>query len=222
MPDDNVEPTEVKEEPTGLVSDVEPGGEVSPVTEKVSEEPTPITFTQEQEGEIAKRIKAAEGAVQSSKDKEWQPLKDRITELEQYAEDARLTAIEKRELDEFGDTKEVRDFQTERRKLADEQRAFGQERLANQTLAAQVNEQAKGVHARNLATEWGVDEKELLKANTPGEMESLAIRLQNVNLQAKLKDKPPEKLDSSTVSSAGVNWRELSPDDKVRRGLSQK
>ncbi len=206
-------------ERTEGVSATEQPKQVSVVTTEVSgEKATPVI----DEAEITRRVAEAEKGWQSRKDKELQPLKQRISELEKLTREKELALTEKRELEEVGDTPELRSFQSNRRRFQEEQSAFEEKRQATETLAARISEQAKVLQAIQLAKEHGVDDKELLKADTPEAMESLAIKLENQKLKGELAGKSKtQKVDSGVVSIAGEDWHTLPTNEKIRRGLDK-
>jgi hypothetical protein len=82
---------------------------------------------------------------------------------------------------------------------------------------SQVDEALKAVAANKLASQYGVDATELLKAQNPLEMENIALKLHAEKLKAGAKR--PIKTDSSIPSARGVDLSKLSPSEKVKRGL---
>lgn len=228
--EENLEPTQVPVEPT------EPTSPKAEPTEPVSPEPTEPVSGEKQptppitEGDVTKRLeeaklewqKEAEKDWQSRKDKELQPIKDELDVLKRTGEDAKLATLEERERAEFGDTKEVRDFQTTRRKLEDDRRVFDRDRLGQETLATQLNEQAKGIRAHQLATEKGVDVKELLSCATPEEMEVKATKIELEKVKAELaeKSKEPQEVDSGTPGASGKDLTKMSPDELIAEGIA--
>ena len=163
-------------------------------------------------------VKEAKEQVQKAKDKE-------IGELRKEKEQESLVRQEASEIEQWGDTPEVKTFQDERRKMATERETFQQELIANQAYAAQLNEQAKATSVSEYLSQYNLEEKdkpELLKAQSPEEMKSIAANLGYERVKAERAEKPPEKIDSSLPSSTGGNWKEQTAEDKIRGGLSQK
>jgi len=214
---ENLEPTKESVEQAKQPS-MEKAKQVSPKPEKVS---TPTTFTQE---DIDQRLKKEEKEWQSRKDKEFTPLKTQIAELQRQVDEAKLAALEKSELDHWGDTDEVKDFQVERRKMRTDRIAFEREKMTQEADAKVVFEEAKAIKAHKLATENGIDEKALLKAETPEQMEVLALKLTNEKLASELEkaQKPPRKIDSGVPSGTGRNLDEMSSRELIKLGVTQR
>lgn len=225
----DLETTTVEAEQVKETSNEESAKQVSPENEQVS------SITEE---DVTKRIEEAlttfKGseeyvtAVQSAKDKsigkETQPLRDKILELEKTMTNQTLGLQEKRELEDLGDTKEVRDWQVERRKISEATYEVTQQKEANKLFAETLSAEAKTIKAHRLSTDKDIDLKELLKCETPEEMDSLSLKLENESLKTQLaeKDKPPQKLDSGTNSAQGVNLKDMSPVELIKLSLDQK
>ena len=230
MDDQNLEQVATPAEQTSDVSKVEPKEPISkeqiPTSE--GEKPTP-SFTQEQLDQAkAEAVTKAKGEVQSAKDIELKGKDTEIAELTKRISEAELAGVEKAEHARWTEAgieeSEIKLFQETKRKLATDRFTFEQEQVASKTLATQLNEQAKAHSAKELASQYGVDEKELLKAQSPEEMETIAVKLGFEIEKAKREqlEKAPEKIDSSLPSATGTDWRDLSPTEKVQRGLTQK
>ena len=204
MEDQNLEQVATPAEQTPTVSGQEPVEPISKEQEPTSEgeKPTP-SFTQEQLDQAkAEAVTKAKGEVQSAKDKEIAELMKRISETE-------LAGVEKAELARWTEAgieeSEIKSFQEVKRKFATDKSTFEQEQVASKALAAQLNEQAKAHSAKELASQYGVDEKELLKAQSPEEMETIAVKLHDTKVTEELEQlkKAPEKIDSSLPSATG-------------------
>lgn len=228
--DENLEQNPNPEEPTGEASDEEITEPVSGEEEEVSgeEKVEPIpTFT---EGDIAKKREEWEREWQSRKDKEFSEYQTKIRDLERQARTAELAAKEKGELDRWleagGDETQIKEFQTERRRFLEEQSKFVAEQEENRALATQLNEQAKAIAVHRLSGEYGVEEKELLDAKTPGEMEMIAVKLayqkNKEELDKKAKEKLSQKIDSGTPSATGVDLDKLSARQLIQKALDEK
>lgn len=174
------------------------------------------------EDDIAQRVADAEKGWQKRKDIEFHNYQNEIRELKQKSRDAELTAREKFEQESYGDVDGLKDFHESRRRHQDEVGRFEQEKADVQALAASLNVTQKANRAKELAAEYSIDVKELLKAETPEEMEKMAIKFGYDKLSEEAKTKPSVKVDSNVPSVAGIGWRDLSPDEKLKKGLSQK
>jgi len=211
-----LEPTEKLEEqkqPAPEATLVAPAV-VSPETEQV------VSAITQEDIDKAKREarEEAEREWQSRKDREFQPLKDQIETLKQQAREAR----EKAELGELGDTQEVRDFQTKRRELEDKETALNEKVAKQAELDIKLNERAKVAQAAQLAEQYGIDKKDLLKANSPEEMELVALRASHEKLKAQTTEPAAQKVDSGVPVTTGQGWRDLSSEDMIKRGYEQK
>jgi len=197
-----------KEQPVTAPSEEET---LAPSEEAKVEQPS---FTEEQQKlikeQMEKAVSDAEARVQAAKDKEianrerdWGD-KLRQAELAQINND--LATQEKKELDDLGDTPEIRNFQQERRAV-------------RQATIQKADDIRYGM-AYRLGTEHGVDPKELLNAPSPEAMEAKAKSLSqtsgNTELLSELKklseqvarleserEKPVQEIDNSKHVSSG-------------------
>lgn len=220
MVDKNLEEKQDPKEPTEEVSEKEEPKQVSQVEKKVSGD-TEETFTKAQVEEQKVGYKEElHRDWQSVKDRELQPLKDKIAELEKTSQDSSWATQEAKEVEDMGDTAEVRDFQTKRR----EQHTLGttlSQRETDITVKEQrLWEDAKVIGAHKLAKDKEVDVNELLNAKTPEEMETMAVKLENQRLKEKLEEKVPEKIDSDVVTT-GVDTSPESAKGKIRAGWDE-
>jgi hypothetical protein len=202
--------------------------ETSPTSkeqEPTSDE-TPEVLTKE---EVEKLIQQAKAEVQSAKDREVaaerrkyrEALAKQRTEMEQE----RLRLLEEQEKQKYEDTdpdllKELHDLR----------------RRVYATVAETGEIQAHG-YAYKLARQHGVDAEALLECASPEEMETKAMELaeqakleQEKQTLQKLKEleeeiarlkKAPQKIDSSVPSATGVDWRELTPEQKIKTALEK-
>lgn len=148
-------------------------------------------------------------------------LESRQAEIDRIARDLeqRQRAIDQIEMENLRDNpdalatyqakkasqKAQNELAVERQKLANE-RAEHQERLARAE-AQERKDMASGIAAR-----YGVDAALLLKhCATPEAMEDLAQSLPKI--------KSPMKSDSGMTKGTETDWHDLTPDEKVRRGL---
>lgn len=222
------ERTETKEErATAPTSAKEQVKEPTSQQEKSTSTPAPVeeTYTKAQlEDMITKAVTRGKGEVQSALDKKIAEAERRAAELEAQMEGSKLQTQEERERESWGDTEEVKQFQTTRRQFHEERGLFQKEKQTLDGLRAELNERAKGTDAKRLASEYGVDEKTLLEAKTPEEMESKAVKFAYEKTKSERDElkKTPQHVDSSVPAGLGENWRELSPEEKLARGLSKR
>jgi len=171
--------------------------------------PTP-TFTQENLDQAVADAVADAVAKGEQKARSIQSTSDKkIAELEKQKGEAELAGVEKAELarwTEAGlDENETKAFQEGRRQLKKAEQDFQAQKTSYEGYFAKVQEIEKGQKAKSLASEYGVDEKELLKAQSPEEMDTIAGKLSYEKLKAELEQlrKTPEKIDSSLPSATG-------------------
>jgi len=202
------EPTSEKEQETKATSQ----------EESTSEEGE--TFSQ---GQLDEAVLKGKGEVQGAKDKEIQKLNEQLTELNQKASEFNLNTLEAKEIDAWGETDEVKQFHGQRRKLQGDILAYEKKQVILDAIEGDMAEEAAKVKAKELASQYGIGEKELLAYHTPEEMESAAIKFGFTKVIAERDElaKKSQKIDSSAPSATGVAWQDLSPSDKVRRGLQK-
>ena len=191
-----------------------------PTSEETKESTSePTLFSEEK---VAELIKKAKAEIQSVKDAEQAALSRKhraeLRTLKTEQEKAQIEALEQAEKERFGDIdgdilKEVHEL---RRRM----------RLTASELSDTV---AQG-HAYQLSRKYGVDPEALLDCASKEEMEQKAITFKEEASRTELKrlqeelaiaKKAPTKIDSSIPSTAGVNWRDLTADEKIRRGTNK-
>lgn len=218
------ERTNDSEEQTKPTSEAEQVETASTKSDETPSEPTPITYSEEA---YLKGISTAEAAVQSAKDSELavqrRTHREEIRTLKAGQELEQLKVLEETENQRLGDTepdllKEVHEL---RRRV-----------YATVTTTGEI--QAQG-YAYKLGKQYGVDAEVLLESASPEEMEAKAKELSQATraetekattLKVKeLEDelakakKPSQKIDSSAPNAAGINWRELSSEEKIKKAL---
>jgi hypothetical protein len=199
-----------QEQEQGTTSETTP--EASSETEgAVSAE---LTFDQTQQEYIDRKLAEAKEAGlregQSSKDRELQPLKDTIAELTKKARESEYGALEKSLTEKFGETQETKDLVGAWRKV-DEARSDIERREAEvNDREEKIARQAKSLLAFNLSKQYeGVDEKELLKAETPEEMQTMARDAHIAFLKGNKKP-AAKKVDSSVPGAKGQDLTTVS------------
>jgi len=196
-------------------------GELEPTSET-----TPEMFSKE---DVAKQVSDAEARVQSSKDLELaterRKHRDEVRTIKAQQEQAQLEVLERTEQERFGDSdpdllKEIHELR----------------RRVHLTATETSDVQAHG-YAYRIGKQYGVDPEVLLDSASKEEMEAKAKELTEVarteadkargekikQLEEELAiaKKPPEHIDSSAPSATGTDWRELSPEGKLRKGLEK-
>lgn len=213
----DTEPTpeaEQVEEPTPAGSDETPS------------ETTPETYSKEKTAEL---ISAAEAAVQSAKDielaAERRKHREAMRAIKAEQEDARLKLLEQTEQERYGET------DAELLKELHELR-----RAVHRTASDTSDIQALG-YAYKFSKQYGVDVEPLLDSGSKEEMEvkakelsqatkaeaekATAEKIRKLEEELAQAKKAPQKIDSSAPGVAGVGWRELTPEEKLRRGLKK-
>jgi hypothetical protein len=174
---------------------------------EVSTEPT---FDETQQAYIDRLLSEAREASlragQSSKDRELQPLKDTIDELKRKAREADLAAIEKSIAEKFGDSPESKDLAVAYRKLEEEKDAYENQRAKDREFIEYVEAESRKVMAFKLAQQYpGTDEKELLKAKSPEEMQTMARDAHIAFLKSGVTKTKAKKVASSVSTAPGTS-----------------
>jgi len=123
-----------------------------------------------------------------------------------------LQTLEEREITQWGDTPEVKEFQAERRKFTEEK--FNTERLAQQVALT-----SKGIQAKEFASKYGIDEKTLLECNSPEEMKVTALELALAKRTDVEVEKAPQTVDSGVQNIPGVDFKDMKSYDLIKWGL---
>jgi len=202
--------------------------EAEPTTPKV--EPTVRTYTQKELDEaVGKGVSSIQSQLSLSK---AEASRERA-EAEQHkanvaAFEAELQDLQRQHDDlvtkQFADDPEARQAYVDRRAITDERRKLTKEKAEAERKLYDAEKLAWSVgmarKADALVKETGIDSKELENCQTEEEMEVRALRFER-SKKVEEPEKTP-KFDSGISSGSGGNWRDLSPDEKVLRGLSQK
>ena len=211
VPEEQVSP------PPATEQEVTPPPEQEPPSETTSE------FTKEK---VAELISAAEGAVQSAKDKELTILKQQHRQdtrsLTAQHEEARLAEEEAREKEKFSEIE------------PDQLKAF--QELRRNVRATEVSETQVYGFAYKLGKQYGVDPEVLLDSASPGEMETKAKelsqqvekdavkekedRIKQLENELAIAKKAPQKIDSSTTVATGGEMPD-SAKGKMRAGWGE-
>jgi len=210
----DLEQPQVLAEPAVPASEVEQTPPASPELTDVSGQGE-LTFKQSDlDVKVSEALANAERKWQSSKDKELQPLKDKIETLEKSSTEARLAMLEGREVTEQGDTPELRQFQTDRRQ-------FYKDKTDQDILVARAIQTNKGINAKEIATEFGVDKDALMACDSPEAMRVTAKALAFDKAQeAKAEtEKKPQTVDTGVQSVPGVDFESMTPYEKIKWGL---
>lgn len=212
-----MEQPEVVAEPVEKVSKEEPTEEVSPNIEEVSEEQA-LT-----EDDVTQKIGEAEKEWQSRKDKEFQVFQDKILTLEKAASLSSIEAQETREIGDWGDTKEVRDFHSERRKQVDKATDITKREEAVELIASKVALTNQANIANELSVKYGVESKDLLECSSPEEMRVKALEMAFEKARGKLEqvEKAPQKLDSGVKSLPGVDYEKMTAKQLIQAGIDE-
>ncbi len=182
----------------------------------------PKTYSQEEYDSEIKKLKEDWNSKRQEHDKKHQ------IELAQLRQQTETMLTQERERNNAAFLAKVEadggDVNTARQLLAREEAARQREQEAEakiQTFQAyqqQIQEEAKAIAAHRGAEKYGVDEKELLKAQSPQEMENIALKLQVEKL--KTEQKRTIKTDSGVSSAKGLDLSKMSPEDKIGFGLT--
>jgi len=214
LPD--TEEPQLSQEPTPEGEGEEPAGEVEVVAEEAKREVK--DWEKEYKNLQHTYDQNAQRAANEARQRE-QMLQYQLQLQQQQAYEAQLKARENWEREQYGDTQEVKDFQAQRRGLM-------QSAMALQQAETQSATGFKKAAAAELAEEYGVDYKELLTsgANNRMEMEAKARELQFEQKVTRLEESKRKPVDLSSPPPAGggsKSWRDLSPDDKILKGIEE-
>lgn len=209
-----------------VVKPTSEGEQVTPPTSteltSTSEVEVPKTYSQEEHDQDVLQGKAeVQSAFQLKLNALEKESREREQALRAEKEAVDLQAQEEKEREELGDTDELKGIQTLRRRVHE--------------TASQASHIQKHGHALLLGKQYGVDTETLLESLTFEEMETKAKELATkvkadatdainkrvAQLEKELEEakKPPQKIDSSAPGGAGIDWRVLSPEGKLREGL---
>ena len=206
------EQTEVTTEPTEQVSTTEPAEKVSEKPEEVSEP----TFKQEDiDKAVTAKLAEAETEWQSRKDTEFGNYQNKIKELETQS----LNAQEAREIADWGDTEQTKEFQEARRAFMASKAEWEPKRLKVEEESRRNELVARGMRAKELADANGMDVNDLLKCKSPDEMNGLVEIWNRFKEKSKIDNSPVQVVDSGAPSAQGVDSKTLSPIDKITSGL---
>jgi hypothetical protein len=213
-------------------------------TSTEGEEQLPAELTAEPKGEGGAVIEPAEGAEetevreeetpkprvyseeewnkrQSSWDKQFaetqQSYQTQILQFQQQAQERQDQEFLSKVEADGGDVNAAKELVARQKAIREREQELEFRGQSLQAYGQQVYEEGKAIAAHKMASQYGVDEKELLKAQNPMEMENIALKLHAEKLKAGAKR--PIKTDSSIPSAKGVDWSKLSPTEKLNRGL---
>jgi len=99
-------------------------------------------------------------------------------------------------------------------KLQQRERELGKKETDFTAQQTQVFEGLKRLDANRLATQYGIDEKPLLEATNPVEMENIALKL--AIEKGKTERKPPVKTDTGVPSAKGVDLSGMTLEQRAR------
>ena len=184
------------------------------------------TFTRDQVNEFLQ-------AYQGRKDKEIASLTAKVTELSSLQTQLNETQARLKEIDEAKEKAELeaaaddpdlmatikrrQDIRRELHEFEQQKKELSTEIAQNEDTLSKLNELGKWDEATKLAKEFGVDAETILKfgAETPEEMRTYAERYSKVLKGTGEKLPRPEK-----VSGEPQSWRDLSPEEKIRKAVS--
>lgn len=216
----NLEQTEAGREQSEIAEGAE---EVSEAAEQVSEKAEEVsaeakpTFNQEY---IDNLIVAKEKEWQSRKDEEFSRLQNEVGELRKKVTLASLATQEQKELESWGDTPEVRDFQGERRKFFEEKDTIVSERDKFRTIANKAEMATRFYAAKEIADKHpGLDVDYLLRCKSPDEMQEIVKLYENLKENLQEGVKAPQKIDSGVTQASGVNLSNMTPSELIKWGI---
>jgi len=136
-----------------------PTAEQTPSVTQADIEALKAQWAKDHEAEIARAVNDAEARVQSALMKRH---KQDLEQLQTQTQMSDIDAEEKRSIEEYGESPQLR--------------AHFQERRATRQAATEWNKRFREGYAYKYAKEYGVDEKELLEADSIEEMQEVAKR----------------------------------------------
>lgn len=204
---------EPQKEPPKSVTDPSAGKEEVFNRGQVNELIQASQGTKDKEIAVLQKQVAEKAEVQSQLDavntrlKEMDDAKEKV-ELESAQDDPDLLAAVKRRQDA---RREIRDLEQKKREVSSDI-------TQNEEKLNTVNELGKWDEAKKLAKEFGLSEETILKfgADTPEEMRTYAERYSKV-----LKGTGDKLPRPETIGGEPQSWRDLSPEDKIFKAVSQ-
>lgn len=208
---------------------VTPPKETKPTPEVGKEEPkkpgrppAPKPPTQEQIDDLVRKGKAE---VQRAKDIEAQQLRDKIAQLEAESSKQWGEKFLKDVEEAGGDVDMAKRLVAMEADLKTRESKWQTERTQYDQYLTAATEREKVYAATELVFQYELGEegqKELMKAQSPAEMESKAVKLAYEKLKAEREGKTPtDQIDSSLTSAPGEDWKNLTPDQILERGFKQ-
>ena len=217
-PEEQVTPPEEQIETPPKVEPTPP--KVEKPTSEAGKEAKPLT--QEQAEELVRRGKAE---VQAAKDTELQVLKNKLAQIEAETSQKRGEQYLKEVEEAGGDVDMAKKLLAREQDLKKREDMWKDEKaIYDQTLASAATRE-KVYSATELTFKYELGEggqQELMKANNRAEMESMAVKLAYDKLKGEREAGTPDKIDSGLTSAVGEDWRKLSSDEKIDKGLSKK
>ena len=182
--------------------------------EPVPSKPIESLSKEEHEAEISKAEASVQSALMAAHQREKDELNARLATLESERVEREIQARESRELEQWGDTPEVRDFQLAKR-------AFEEEKGIFETEALSINAQSKVNLAIELSQNHGVSKEELLKCNTWQEMRKVAANMEIAKLRQEIASSKrlPDKVLAETPSATAFDIKNLTPDKTLEYGF---
>ena len=219
-------------------------------TSQVSESAAEVSVTAEEaeqkeaEGDTQKRIQPdSQAQIRSEVDKAVNSYRDKLEESNRKVRDLEKTAekakkeierakLESQELDEWGDTPEVRSIQEVRRRQEQTQEELDEVRAEAKGFLDAAEEKTRDSKALSLAIQYGLPNgeellktlssfvEEISKGKTPSDMELIALKaaLNKPEGKKRFVHKP----DSSKLTApGGMDESKLKGSDAIRRGLEK-
>lgn len=188
----------------------------------------PVTYTQEQADKMVSDKLAAAGRDAKSLDVKGKALDARETAIK--AGEERLTQWQKdrdaEELKAAEDNPELQTLIQGKKALRDKETGFAQREQAltqkeeeHKDLLEAANATQREISIWEIARKQGVDASELKELSTQLNLQTNE-QIERVALTMTKGKTAPIKPDSG-ATAGGVSWRDLSPDEKIRRALSQ-
>ena len=196
--------------------------QVEPIQRK--EEPTGKTYTEADfQKAVSKGLESMTRQLslqEAEAKKATSQLKSKESDLKALQED--LTELEKLKLDD----PEFRETYTSKKAIRDAQRAVDRATAELEDQRYETEKQAWAIRmaqkANELVRETGIEVKELETCMTEEEMEVKALRFEKANKGSAKETEGKPHFDSGAGSGAGLDLDKMSPDEKIKLGLTRK
>jgi len=190
---------------------------------KEDQTPKPRTYTEEEWNTRQSALDKRTAELDKRYKEQLAEERKKRAEVEDRAEEARWERMLKKVEDDEGPVDVTKMLIEEQRAFRQRQRAAEEEWRGKLEKITETEETSRVIAATKLAAKHELPDgfvKELLTAESPMDMENMALR--KVLELTKAGHVPSKKVDQPTGSKASIDTKDMTPDDKIKWGLKQK